>query len=170
MAEFVPPDEMAEIIKEQLAGECIGCQDNVVWEGTPEDIDMYNPDDFKKYMRLVGEVHINGGISEVEEYIKQLGNAYGAPITLTTDARQVAKDWLEKKFEEHSCSHHDHTSPKEMEIDQTPMVVVDENNNFRFYCVKGKVDLIIGSLSQHENVHGWRGLTYEEFEELNKGI
>jgi hypothetical protein len=174
MAEYIPPDEMAEIIKDQLAGKCINCEDNVVWEGTPEDIDPTNEADLMRFMKLVGEVHIQGGISEVEEYIKKLGEAYGAGmITVTTDAREVAKDWLEKKYDKYVHSHehdHDHDHEKDVELDQTPMIVVDKSNNLRFRCIKGRCQSILDRISEYDNVSGWRAVTYEEFEELNKSV
>lgn len=172
MDEYIPPEEMAEIIKDQLAGRCIDCEDKVSWEGTPEDIklDPYDPDDFKKMMRFVGEVHIKGGLEEVEEYIKQLGTAYGnGPLTITTDAREVAKDWLQKKYDSYNHDHdHDHDDGKE--VDNSPMIIVDAQNNFRCRCTKTKVDVLLQELSKTEQIHGWRAVTYEEFEELNKSI
>ena len=56
------------------------------------------------------------------------------------------------------------------DFDTTPMVVVDDNDNFRMYCIAGKVESQLKQLSSYTNVKGWRALTHEEFEKLNQGL
>lgn len=184
MADYVPPEEMAEIVKEVISlSDCDDCNQSLSHEGRVEDIELDpgNPNDFKKFLKHIATVHVEGGIAEAEEYIKKLGEAYGQPVTITTDAKQTAKDWLNKKYEQHQCDHqHDHDPDAIMgedgkmqlpdDFDTTPMVVVDDNDNFRMYCVAGKVEEQLKQLSNYTNVKGWRALTHEEFEKLNQGL
>lgn len=186
-ASDVPPEEMAEIVKEviQMTQDCPECGKGggVEFEGTTDDIELdpTNPNDFKKFMKHVATVNIEGGIEAAEEYIKKLSDAYGLPVTITTDAKQTAKEWLQKKYDQHQCDHQHDDDPDAIQgddgkmrmpddFDDTPMVLVDDRNLFRAYVVAGKAQEMIEKMKAISDVRGWRAVTYEEFEELSKGL
>lgn len=183
----VPAEEMAEIVKEviEMTQDCPDCGPggSIEFEGNVDDIeiDPYNPNDFKKLMKHVATVNIEGGIAEAEEYIKKLADAYGTPTTITTDVQKTAEDWLKKKYDKHQCDHQHDNDPQAVkgedgimkmpdDFDTTPMVLVDDQNNFRAYVIAGKVGEMIEKMRSVTDVHDWRAITYEEFEEISKGL
>ena len=67
MADYVPPEEMAEIVKEVISlSDCDDCNDSLSHEGKVEDIELDpgNPNDFKKFLKHVATVHVEGGIAD----------------------------------------------------------------------------------------------------------
>ena len=129
----------------------------------------------------VATVNIEGGVKEAEAYIKKLSDAYGLPVTITTDAKKTAKEWLQKKYDQHQCDHQHDDDPDAVQgedgkmkmpddFDDTPMVLVDDRNLFRAYVVAGKAQEMIEKMKAISDVRGWRAVTYEEFEELSKGL
>jgi hypothetical protein len=186
-ASEVPPEEMAEIVKEviEMTQDCVDCGPggSVAYDGKVEDIELdpYNPNDFKKLMKHVATVNIEGGIAAAEEYIKKLSDAYGSPTTITANVQKTAEDWLNKKYDQYECDHQHDKDPQAVkdadgimkmpeDFDPTPMILVDGGDNFRAYVVAGKVDEMIQKMKPLTDVRNWRAVTYEEFEELNKGL